>query len=200
VPNPPAPRNGAAIAYDPFRKRLVLFGGYCNGCSTRFLDSTWEYDGIQWTQRYPAHHPEARETARMVFDTARGKIVLFGGGREAGTYLFGDTWEWDGNDWSQRLDLPTSPPARWAHNMVYDEGRQRVILFGGLTVISGAFDDTWVYDGQTWTEVAIWPRPPARWDLGLAYDLLNHRTVLFGGTDWDLAFRWFGDTWHYGAP
>jgi len=200
VPYPPAPRNGAAMAYDPVRKHLVLFGGYCLGCSTPFLDSTCEYDGTQWTKRYPAHHPEARETAHMVFDAARGKVVLFGGGRSAGNVVYGDTWEWDGDDWTQRLDLPASPSARWAHNMAYDEDRQRVILFGGLTGTIGAFDDTWEYDGQTWTQVTAWPRPSARWDFGLAYDPLNKRTVLFGGMYWDDGFGWFGDTWHYGAP
>jgi len=187
------------MAYDSNRHRLVLFGGYY-GPDNLFFDETWEYADGQWIQRTPAHHPPARESSALAYDAHRGAVVLFGGGREAGSTVYGDTWEWDGNDWTQRLDLPTSPPARWAHNMTYDEDRQRVILFGGLVGVASTFDDTWEYDGQTWTQVTASPRPSARWDAGLAYGLLNNRTVLFGGMTWDGGFGWFGDTWHYGAP
>jgi hypothetical protein len=196
---PPSPRNGAKMAYDGNRQRMVLFGGYY-GPDNVFFDETWEYEDGRWTQRFPTHHPEARESSALVYDARRGVMVLFGGGRAAGSTVYGDTWEWDGNDWIQRLDLPACPPARWAHTMTYDGFRQRTILFGGLAGTTAAFDDTWEYDGQTWTQVTASPRPSARWDPGLAYDLLHGRAVLFGGMDWDGLFGWSGDTWHYAAP
>jgi hypothetical protein len=196
---PPSPRNGAKMAYDRNRQRVVLFGGYY-GPDNVFFDETWEYEDGRWTQRFPAHHPPARESSALVYDARRGVVVLFGGGQAAGSTVYGDTWEWNGDDWTQRLDLPTSPPARWAHAMAYDEDRQQTILFGGLTGTTAAFDDTWQYDGRTWTQVTSSPRPSARWDPGLAYDLLNRRMVLFGGMDWDGQFGWVDDTWHYAAP
>jgi len=196
---PPPPRNGAKMAYDRNHKRMVLFGGYY-GPDNVFYDETWEYEDGRWTQRFPAHHPPARESSALVYDADRGVVVLFGGGRAAGSTVYGDTWEWDGSDWTERLDLPTSPPARWAHSMTYDEGRRRTILFGGLTGAYAAFDDTWEYDGHTWTRVAVSAGPSARWDPGLAYDPLNHRTVLFGGMEWDGEFGWLDDTWQYTAP
>jgi len=195
---PPSPRNGAKMTYDRNRQRMVLFGGYY-GPDNVFFDETWEYEDGQWTQRLPAHHPPARESSALVYDARRGVVVLFGGGQAAGSTVYGDTWEWNGDDWTQRLDLTTSPPARWAHAMAYDNDRQRTILFGGLTGTTTAFDDTWEYDGRTWTQVTSSPRPSARWDPGLAYDLLNKRMVLFAGMDWDGQFGWVDDTWHYGG-
>ena len=41
----PSPRNGAALAYDARRERVVLFGG--SGASPE----TWEWDGARWTRR-----------------------------------------------------------------------------------------------------------------------------------------------------
>ena len=118
----PSPRNGAAKAYDPIRDVMLLFGGYHCCSPTVFYDDTWEYDGAQWTQRSPAHHPATRETATIVHDAARGRMVLFGGGRSAGSVVYNDTWEWDGSDWTQRT-LSQSPPARWAHAMAFDAHR-----------------------------------------------------------------------------
>ncbi len=57
------------------------------------------------------------------------------------------TWEWNGEDWLQRSDIPASPRARWAYFMVYDEARQCTALFGGQywNQQFGFLDDTWIY-------------------------------------------------------
>lgn len=47
-----------------------------------------------WTQLMPATSPGRRYTHAMVYDVARGRIVLFGGGGSSG--LFNDTWEYVG--------------------------------------------------------------------------------------------------------
>ncbi len=44
----PTPRNGHALAFDPERARVVLFGGFRDGQD--FAD-TWEWDGRDWTCR-----------------------------------------------------------------------------------------------------------------------------------------------------
>jgi hypothetical protein len=43
----PTPRSHHALAYDPDREVIVLYGGYAGGTSN--LDDTWEWDGAQWT-------------------------------------------------------------------------------------------------------------------------------------------------------
>jgi len=196
----PSPRNGAAMAYNPTRQSMLLFGGYYRWGPTRFFDDTWEYVDSEWVQRFPAHHPTARESAHMVYDSARRTLVMFGGGHDAGSVDFNETWEWTGEDWIQRTNLPASPPARWAVSMAYDEECQRVFLFGGLTGLTGQFNDTWTYNGKTWTQVETTWQPLARWDGGLAYDRRNHRFVLFGGQYWNGQFGFLNDTWHYAAP
>jgi hypothetical protein len=59
----PSPRNGAAMAYDARRQRVVLFGG--SGASRE----TWEWDGSRWLQR-DAGDVEGRFNPAMIFDPA----------------------------------------------------------------------------------------------------------------------------------
>ncbi len=42
----PSERGSPAMAYDPKRKRVVLYGGFASNRSD--LDDTWEWDGSQW--------------------------------------------------------------------------------------------------------------------------------------------------------
>jgi hypothetical protein len=72
----------------------------------------------------------------MAFDSARGRIVLFGGEGYGvgGTSQFNDTWEWDGDIWTQVSDIGPSP--RQFHAMAYDTKRQRLVLFGSIDLIS----------------------------------------------------------------
>lgn len=68
--------------------------------------------------------------------------------------------------------------------MAYDAARGQVVLFGGLTFLSGAFTslgDTWVWDGSKWTQKFPQTSPPARQGHGMVYDSVRHQVVLFGG-------------------
>jgi hypothetical protein len=81
--SPPA-LGGAAMAYDPTTKKVVLFGGFLTpegGTTVINSDETWTWDGATWTQQFPPVSPPAAgyNTDPMVFDIAIGKVVLFGG-------------------------------------------------------------------------------------------------------------------------
>jgi hypothetical protein len=56
-----------------------------------------------WTQASPTHSPAPRYDTGMAYDAATGQVVLFGGGHNnyPGDH-WGDTWTWDGSDWTQR--------------------------------------------------------------------------------------------------
>jgi hypothetical protein len=57
--------------------------------------------GWTWTEQ-PATGPPARSRASMAYDAARDVTVLFGG-IDCGSPFSdcGDTWTWDGTQWSQ---------------------------------------------------------------------------------------------------
>src|SRR2546421_3827106 len=113
----PSARNGETMVYDSIRHVTVLFGGTIG-------NDTWEWDGVNWTLRNSTHTPPGRSFAAMAFDSARGKTVLFGGqGYPGGTFAqFGDTWEWDGTDWTQASPA-TSPVQRDNAAMAFDSAR-----------------------------------------------------------------------------
>jgi hypothetical protein len=93
------------------------------------------------------------------------------------------------------------PPARDWHAMVYDEGRDRVVLFGGYNDPGGVLADTWERDGLDWTDVTTSSGPPSRWGHALAYDGTGSRTILFGGLSGDGSsllsdmWAWDGSSW-----
>ncbi|MFC1609820.1 kelch repeat-containing protein [Myxococcota bacterium] len=208
----PSPRLGHAMTFDTIRAVPVLFGGHDNQeawesetwedrCRVLVAD-TWEYDGYTWTEVSPATAPSPRFFHAMVYDNARGVAVLFGGldtvgGPDCWTAL-SDTWEYDGNTWTQ-VTPEISPPARALHAMAYDAARAVVVLFGGSADVSDYLSDTWEYDGKTWTEVGWYAgasAPSRRNAHAIAYDANRTVSVLFGGQyDYNDTWEYDGNTW-----
>lgn len=86
------------------------------------------------------------------------------------------------------------PKGRHGHTMLYDQGRDRTILFGGYAI--DYCNDTWTYDlkSNAWSNVTSSVSPPARLYHTAAYDSKSGKMVVFGGTD---AKSLFNDTWIY---
>ena len=165
-----------ALVTDTQRQVTVLFGG-TNGATAS--NETWEWDGADWTQRNLPNSPPAR-AADMAYDESRGEMVLFGGVPHGlgGVYM-GDTWIYDGVDWTEAMPA-TSPPIRAACEIAYDRVRERVVMFGGYGV-SGELNDTWEWDGTNWTEVVTATQPPTRHGHSMVYDPIREEVVLFSG-------------------
>ena len=154
-----------------------------------------------WTQKEDIG-PSPRGGHTMAYEAARQRVVLFGGfgpatpGATTYSYL-GDTWVWDGGAWTQVAD--TGPDPRLIHGMVYDDSRQRVVLFGGFGS-TPPFGDTWEWDGTEWTQVAD-IGPTGRYGCPLTYDTVRQRVVLFGGfgpaTPGATTYSYLGDTWEW---
>lgn len=181
IPNvsPPA-RNGSAFAYDTVRRRIVMFAGW-NG--TRMQD-TWEYDGATWTQIATASVPSARSDNWMAYDEGRRRMVMYGGYNDVSLFL-GDTWEYDGTNWTQVSPTNTAGPLADA-GITYDRGRGTIVMFGGKASWSTPnTDQTFEYDGTTWTDLTASVGTPlsARWVAQMVYDEARGRTVAFGGID-----------------
>jgi hypothetical protein len=188
----PPPRTFPAFAYDAARGEAVLFGGHRVLFGDRFRDQnvladTWIWNGRRWREARVAPAPEARTEAAAAYDSARRRIVLFGGYtiRQGERERLGDTWEWDGERWSRAAT--TGPAARNGAAMAYDAARKRTVLFGGR----GATNDTWEWNGTAWRQVAT-NDVPGRFNSVMAYDEERGVVVRFGG--WNGKQR-TNDTW-----
>jgi N-acetylneuraminic acid mutarotase len=102
-----------------------------------------------------------------------------------------DTWEWDGEAWTQVAD--TAPTPRGAHAITFDSVRQRVVLFGGLSADIDPLNDTWEWDGAVWTHVAD-TGPSPRMEHAMTFDSVRQRVVLFGGHTITAGLAFFNDT------
>src|SRR5947209_9769531 len=135
-----------------------------------------------------------REHASVAFNSANSQLVIFGGDNSVG--VLNDTWIFDGIRWN-RLQPPQSPPARTSGSLVYNPQSKTLILFGGdtHTAPNGLLNDTWSFDGTTWTQLQPQHQPPPRYDGAMAYDPINHEIVLFGGFVDQVGF--VNDTWTF---
>jgi hypothetical protein len=184
----PAARAQHAMAYNAVEKKVVVFGGRGKEF-TKLTDDTWEWDGTSWKDRTPAQtKPDARHGHAMTFDSARQRVVLFGGL----SFLLPsqETFEWDGTRWQDVTPSGSKPPARQGHAMAFDSARSRVVLFGGTALTSGNLDettggglqDTWEWDGTNWVDrTPSGAKPEVRHSHAMAFDSRRGRTVLFGG-------------------
>ena len=119
-------------------------------------------------------------------------MVLFGG-RGPGATIYSDTWEFDGENWTQQED--TGPPARFGHAMNYD-GAGRAVLFGGEGSGQQTFGETWAWDGQEWVQLAEFG-PPARRFAAMA-SIFARNLVLYGGQSSSQAGAPnLADTWQF---
>jgi hypothetical protein len=187
--NQPSARFFHSMAFDAARRRIVMFGGRdANG--TNPADTTWEWDGSDWTNVTPTAGPSPREVAGLAYDAVRQRTVLFGGCASVNVQL-ADTWTWDGTQWTQ-MSPANSPQPRFGCAMAWDSTNTRVLLFGGFSSTS-VVNDLWQWDGVNWTQVAV-PGllPPGRHGHALAFDDTRGDLVLFGGDPGPL-----GDTWRF---
>lgn len=186
-----------ALAYDEARGVTLLFGGVFGPGQFGYLGDTWQYGDGVWKQLSSAAFPPPRFDHSMVYDRARGRIVMFGGRGSSGASLKNDTWEWDGSSWTRALPA-VSPTPRAGHAMAFDPVSGRVLLFGGVQLGGPIVGDMWSWDGNTWTQLFPAHAPSARWHAVMATDLAGGYVVLYGGYDGaDLmdTWSWDGTDW-----
>ena len=132
----------------------------------------------------------------MAYD-ANGTVVLFGG------YGLGDTWTWDGSDWSEQFP-PVSPSPRHDAAMTYDASTGDVVLFGGQSDNGTLLNDTWTWNGSTWSEQAPGNSPAARIGASMAFDPESSNVVYSGRFGFNQilndTWTWNGTTWTQQHP
>lgn len=194
--NNPSPRHLARMVFDEKNGEAVLFGGRgvvdtATGVA-HSIDETWLLQNSRWSQRFPAVHPGPRAAHSMVYDSKRGRIILFGGFNDptepnALASFYGDTWIYQDGTWTQ-VESATSPSARYNSGMAYDSDRDRVVLFGGVAYqadnkTTETLFDTWEFDGTTWTKTGESSAGPKVAKPVMAFDPSRKQMLLLGIND-----------------
>ncbi len=96
--------NFVVMAHDAGRARTVSYGA--RGAET------WEFDGAQWGRAALSAAPIFwyQAVPSMVFDTARGVLVLVG--NPVSAYEV-ETWESRGDGWTRRMGVGGRASSRW---------------------------------------------------------------------------------------
>ena len=88
------------MAYDMNANALYIFGGATSTSTfASLINKTWVLRDGSWHELSPLHSPGKRGSPAMGYDPLRKRIVLYGG-FSSSRKDFGDTWEWDGEQWA----------------------------------------------------------------------------------------------------
>ncbi len=165
----PGARSEHAMAFDPVARKILLHGGVNrSGWTTTYYSDTWHWDGAAWQLLTPTRSPGRRSGHRIVCDSIRNKVVMYGGVSTQTVQT--DTWEWDGSTWAPAT-ATGGPGYRTGHAMTFDSARARTILYGGNRT-----SDVWEYDGAAWSQ-----RPPRPLSSAMAWDGITGGVLQFGG-------------------
>jgi hypothetical protein len=142
--------------------------------------------------------PSTLERHTAVYDPVRQRMVVFGGA--AGTRMTNETWQLTlagAPRWTPLAAAGDLPSKRLGHSAVYDPGRDRMLVLGGLDSSGVVLADVWALslsDPPAWSRVQPAGTPPrARSYHTAVYDPLRDRVVIYGGSDqFNIPF---GDVW-----
>lgn len=187
----PGRDSGLNMVYDAKDGYVLMFGG------SGIKNETWIFSRDTWTELHPSVAPHGRVDAGIAYDAADGYVVMFGG--RAGSYVFNDTWEYVGGQWTNiTVSAGPAPSTRWSPGMAYDAADGYVVLFGGHSDRPDrTFADTWEFVHGKWTNVTgtTGGTPPQRMGEGMAYDATDGYVLMYGG--WTHGNDILNDTWKF---
>jgi hypothetical protein len=176
--------DGAAIAYDPKARKIVLFGGelaFTGGTPAMLVNDLrlWDPATSQLSivsRPAGAAWPEPRRNHAMAYDPVRQRVLMFGGSKPEPSR---ELWELDTASGTWR-DLSGAaagaawPEARMGHSMALDPERRVFVLKGGGDTSwanpTAALDATWELTAGTasWSKRAA-PSPEGPFGVPLAF-------------------------------
>lgn len=174
----------AALAYDPDREALVLFGG---STGSGPLNLTYVLRGEEWRTAITddSNSPGARSLFTFTTDPINKIVYLFGGTGENG--LKEDFWKFQNGMWQMVAASESAPADCATPNAAYDVDRQRLVV---VCATSATFE----YDGTAWKKIdGLKTLPPFRRFSSMTYDQSIKKTVLFGG--FDANSNYLNETW-----
>jgi hypothetical protein len=197
---PPSARENFVAQYDSSSNSLIVFGGY--NCASGYLSDVWVLSNANgnsgtstWTKLSPSGvGPTARENASAIYDSTNHVLTLYAG--DAGGAGLSDVWSLSNANgagtsvWTHISPTGTAPVARTGQTSVYDSVNNRMIMYGGVTTLSGTvpLGDTWVLTfandlGGTpaWiSEKVTGTAPTLKFHSGF-YNSPYNNMVVFGG-------------------
>jgi hypothetical protein len=192
--SPGGPRLLPKVVYDSTVSETILFGG---GTTQTLPTGTWSWDGTTWSQIPTTIDPPSRNGHAMALrpGDATQTVLLYGGERFQS--FLGDTWTFNGADWTEHTGV-VGPPGMRLAAMVYHQAIGNFVHFGGSAGPSGntVYGDTYEWDGSIWNAVFA-PGPAARHGHMMTYDPIRQEAVLFGGLIPGQGNQ--NDTWVYDA-
>ncbi len=215
----PSARLGATGVHDPVRDQLLLFGGDdaatavaadCGFVDMNILGDLWiyDFDCAVWSQVPIAGGPGARERSSAAYDSARDRMLVFGGRyrEQSGPYtLYNDVWAFDLTSmvWELLATSGDAPSPRFDTSAEYSVVDDALVVFGGNSGPSSLSvapeSDLAVLDLATlvWSKPATSsPKPSARLKHASAYDAADNALYVFGGGDENVFVGpWLGDLW-----
>lgn len=173
---------GPTVVYDTVLASVIAVDG---------IGTVSRWNGSTWTTLTSGGVP-ARWTPAVCFDSARGRVVLHGG-YFPNIVPAGDTWEWDGSQWSQ---IPVSGPAATTSQrvLVFDTARGCSVLLHSSS--GSGVNQTWTWNGAVWTQ-ASFSGPVGRTAYSMTYDSTRQRVVLYGGVTRTSPFALLADVWEW---
>jgi hypothetical protein len=197
----PSPREGQTAIYDPVRDRMLVFGGETG--LPNMSNEVWALSlsgDPAWARLTPTGDtPVPRASHTAIYDAAHDRMVVFGGVSPS-AYL-GDVWSLSLSPepaWTSLAPSGTPPRARFEHSAIYDPVRQRMVIFGGLTM-SYFLNDVWALslDGEpAWTQITpTGTKPAVRSAHRAIYDSTRDRMVVSGGFNYSAGSVPGTETW-----
>jgi len=219
---PPLGRYAHSVVYAPSSNRIVVLGGCPSNCGVALQD-VWVLSNANglggtpaWTQ-LPAPHPFPTEGQSAVYDDANNRMIVFGGqnGFNTPVNLVRVLENADGTGfgapaWTVLAPSGVPPAPRESVGAAYDASSNRMIVFGGATLVCCAFvaatyNDVWVLTNANglggtpaWVQLApLGTPPPQRYWTTAVYDASANRLIVFGGVDGQggPAAPYYNDVW-----
>lgn len=185
TPSSPPGRTVPGAAFDPIRDRLVMFGGNSistDGKNTLIpLHDTWEFDGTTWIQR-AADGPKVSKPS-VTYDDATHQVILLGLDESSSTKTATLMYIYDAaaGAWNQ-VKPDGLPPCVNESHVLFDGETNSVILVGGVCNDSAVTDDTYSWDGTSWTKLTVKTVLDRTFGGGFAYDPTTQSLLQYGGS------------------
>jgi hypothetical protein len=120
------------MVWMPDRQRLFAF---CQGSMLQ----AWAWDGQNWSLDSEDSVPDMPSSPALAY-AGSGRVVAFGGeiydSNTMKQTAYGDTYEWSRGTWT-KVATAQKPSIREASVAVYDESRDRAVLYGGRAFRNG---------------------------------------------------------------